>query len=203
MEFLLIAAAHFLALLCPGPDFFLITQASLRLPLRFGVTVCAGIAIANGLYLVVSVVGLEIVREASTLFVLMKWLGGLYLLFIGIMLLRSPKQGLDTQNSSSFLQCQSIKRQFLIGFMSAILNPKNAIFYLSLFTVMVSDQTGFFTRCLYALWMMSMVFVWDCGIVIMIGRDKVKERLGHALFYIEKVSGTALAFFGCSLPFLN
>ena len=32
MEFLLLASAHFLALLSPGPDFFLIMQASLRLP---------------------------------------------------------------------------------------------------------------------------------------------------------------------------
>ena len=32
MEFLLLASAHFLALLIPGPDFFLKIQASLRLP---------------------------------------------------------------------------------------------------------------------------------------------------------------------------
>ena len=32
MEFLLIASAHFLALLSPGPDFFLLMQAALRLP---------------------------------------------------------------------------------------------------------------------------------------------------------------------------
>ena len=41
MEFLLLATAHFLALLSPGPDFFLIMQASLRLPLRYGFAICA------------------------------------------------------------------------------------------------------------------------------------------------------------------
>ena len=33
MEFLLIAVAHFLALLSPGPDFFLVVRSALRLPL--------------------------------------------------------------------------------------------------------------------------------------------------------------------------
>ena len=67
MEFLLVATAHFLALLSPGPDFFLILQAALRLPLRYAISVCAGIAAANGVYLIVAVLGLETVREMSGL----------------------------------------------------------------------------------------------------------------------------------------
>jgi len=42
MEFILIAAAHFLAFLSPGPDSFLILQISLRLPLRYAISVCGG-----------------------------------------------------------------------------------------------------------------------------------------------------------------
>jgi threonine/homoserine/homoserine lactone efflux protein len=201
MEFLLIASAHFLALLSPGPDFFLIMQASLRLPIRYGFAICFGIALANGVYLLFAVAGLEVVRETTWLVYLLKYLGAVYLVFLGIMLLRTPLQSFDKKGSDSFLQLRNFKRQFIIGFMSAILNPKNAIFYLSLFTVMVSDQTGFLTRCLYALWMMSAVFLWDCGLVIAIGQERVKRRLGRSIYYIEKVSGVALALFGIFLPF--
>ena len=201
MEFLLIASAHFLALLSPGPDFFLLMQASLRLPMRYGFAICSGIALANGFYLLFAVIGIEVVRETTWLVSLLKYLGAAYLVFLGIMLLRTPVQSFDNRDSDSFLQVQNLKRQFFIGFMSAILNPKNAIFYLSLFTVMVSDQTGFFPRCLYALWMMSAVFIWDCGVVIALGRDRVKRWLGRSINYIEKISGAALALFGIFLPF--
>ena len=85
--------------------------------------------------------------------------------------------------------------------MSAILNPKNMIFYLSLFTALVSVETEFITHCLYAVWMMSVVFVWDCLVVLTIGRQRVKRWLGHSIFYIEKLSGCALACFGILLPF--
>ncbi len=201
MEFLLIALAHILALLSPGPDFFLVMQASLRLPRRYSFALCSGIAIANGVYIALAVIGLEVVREMGWFLSLLKYLGGAYLLFLGVMLLRTPVQSFDNRASDSFLQVQNVKRQFLIGFMSAILNPKNAIFYLSLFTVMVSDQTVFLTRCFYALWMVSIVLFWDCGVVMTIGRDGVKKWLGSSIYFIEKVSGAALVLFGVFLPF--
>lgn len=201
MEFLLIASAHILALLSPGPDFFLVMQASLRLPRRYGFAICVGIAMANGVYIALAVIGLEVVKETPWFLSQLKYLGGMYLLFIGIMLLRTPRQSLDNVSSSSFLQVQNLWRQFLIGFMSAILNPKNAIFYLSLFTVMVSDQTGLLTRCLYGAWMMSVVFLWDCCVVLAIGREGVKSWLGNSIYRIEKFSGFALAMFGIFLPF--
>ena len=201
MEFLLIACAHFLALLSPGPDFFLIMQASLRLPLRFGIAICCGIAVANGVYLMLAVIGFEIVRETTLLFSTLKYLGSAYLLFVGVMLLRSPKQQLGDQRSSSFIRVENLRRQFLIGFMSALLNPKNMIFYLSLFTALVSVETGFATRCLYAVWMMVVVFLWDCLVVLTICQQKVKRWLGGSIYYIEKISGVALACFGVMLPF--
>lgn len=201
MEFLLIAATHFLALLSPGPDFFLIMQASLRLPRRFGIAISGGIAAANGIYLILAVSGLEIVRELPIWMTLLRYLGAAYLIFIGVSLLRAHRQEPADVNPTAFLQEPHFGRQFLLGFMSGIFNPKNAIFYLSLFTVMVSHKTGFNTRCLYALWMASVVFVWDCTLVLVIGRDTVKKRLGSGIYYVEKISGAVLALFGLCLPF--
>ena len=199
MEFLLIATAHFLALLSPGPDFFLIMQAALRMPIRYAISVCAGITVANALYLLVAVFSLEVVRETIWLITTLKYLGAFYLVFLGIMLLRTPIRSLDQQDSTGFLQVHHLGQQFLIGFLSGILNPKNVIFYLALFTVMVSDKTAFPTRCLYALWMTTVVFVWDSGVVMLIGRERVREWLGRSVFVVEKISGVVLTLFGLLL----
>ncbi len=201
MEFLLVASAHFLALLSPGPDFFLIMQASLRPPLRYAIAVCAGITLANAVYLFCAVLGLEIVREMEWLMTLLKYLGAIYLVFLGIMLLRSPLQSLNHKGNANILQVRHLGKQFLIGFMSGIFNPKNAIFYLSLFTVMVADDTGLETRCFYALWMTVIVFFWDIGVAILFGRDQVRAWLGRAVFWVEKFSGGMLVLFGLLLSF--
>lgn len=202
MEFVLIATAHFLALVSPGPDFFLITQASLRLPVRYGLSICGGIAAANACYLLVAVFGLEVIREHSGLMTALRFLGAGYLIFLGVMLLRTPMRSLEAgKEARGFLQARRMGRQFLVGFCAAILNPKNAIFYLSLFTVMVSPETGLATRCLYALWMTALVFFWDCGVVFFIGRERVKARLGRGVYLVEKAAGVMLTLFGLLLPF--
>lgn len=157
MEFFLIASAHFLALLSPGPDFFLIMQASLRLPLRYCLAVCGGISCANGMYLLSAVLGLEIIKDTAWLMSVLTYAGAVYLMFLGTMLLRTGRRLSVKDEAGAFLHTHSLARQFVIGFMSGILNPKNALFYLSLFTVMVSDQTSLETRFFYALWMMSVV----------------------------------------------
>jgi threonine/homoserine/homoserine lactone efflux protein len=199
MEFLLIASAHFMALLSPGPDFFLILQAALRLPLRYAFLVCAGIAAANGVYLVVAVMGLETVREMGALMLVLKWLGGGYLVYVGLMLLRAPRRSIDAGAPVSALHVPGVGRQLMVGFLSAIFNPKNAIFYLSLFTVMVSAETPLGIRILYALWMVAVVLVWDMGVAVAFGRERMKRLLDRWVFRIEKVSGLLLAFFGILL----
>lgn len=201
MEFLLIATAHFLALLSPGPDFFLILQASLRLPLRCGIAISGGIATANGIYLLCAILGLEMLREMTLLMEILRYLGAGYLLFLGIMLLRAPVQTLEQRDSRNFIGSHSMTRQFLIGFTSGILNPKNAVFYLSLFTVLVSPQTPLILRSLYGLWMTMVVFSWDCLLVLVLGRNQVRKRLGSGVFYLEKAAGIMLAAFGLMLPF--
>ena len=202
MEFILIASAHFLALLSPGPDFFLIMQASLRLPFRYAIAVCAGITVANALYLLVAVCGLEVVRHMTWLTIALKYLGAVYLVFLGIMLLKTAKRSVDRQDSVNFLHALHYGKQFLVGFMSGILNPKNIVFYLALFTAMVSETTGFAMRCLYALWMTGVVFVWDSGVVMLFCRDRVRGWLGGSVFVIEKISGLMLTLFGLMFAFM-
>lgn len=199
MEFVLIASAHFLALLSPGPDFFLILQSALRFPLRYAFSVCAGIAVANGVYLLIAVLGTDGLRDYPGLFFALKLLGAIYLVYIGMILLRAPMRSLAAGDSVSILCEKNTKKQFLLGFMSAMLNPKNVIFYLSLFTAMVSPATSFFLRCLYGLWMMSVVFFWDCGVALLIGQQNIRERLGKGVFYVEKFSGAMLTVFGILL----
>ncbi len=199
MEFLFIASAHFMALLSPGPDFFLIMQTTLRLKLRYAFAVCAGIAAANGVYLILAVAGLEAVKQMKALMLFLQYGGSAYLVYIGILLLCAPMRPLDLGEAVGIMHVQNLKRQFIVGLMSGILNPKNAIFYLSLFTAMVSPRTSFTIRSLYGFWMVGVVLTWDMGIALLIGHRRIKNHLGRWLFRIEKFSGVALTCFGLLL----
>lgn len=98
-----------------------------------------------------------------------------------------------------FFNVESFYKQFSIGFLSGILNPKNMLFYFSLFTVLVSEETPLFTKYLYALWMVFVVFVWDSLVALFIGDYRIKRLFNNSIFYIEKCAGAALTLFGISL----
>jgi threonine/homoserine/homoserine lactone efflux protein len=169
------------------------------MPARYGIAVCIGIASANGVYLLFAVSGLQVIRGIEWLVNLLGYFGAGYLIFLGIMLLKAPKKSIECYQTEDFLATEHMGKQFMIGFMSGILNPKNMIFYLSLFTVMVSGQTPLVIRFAYAVWMVSIVFIWDCTVVLVVGRKEVKRFLGRSIYYIEKGAGVMLAFFGLSL----
>ena len=201
MEFVLIAVAHFVALLSPGPDFFLILQTALAMRLKYAISVCAGIATANGLYISIAVLGLESVRHMQPLMLTLQYMGSAYLIYIGIMLLKARSRKKSGQQAVSTLRKESITHQFCIGFMSALLNPKNIIFYLSLFTAMVSVKTPTATRALYGLWMVGIVFGWDVGVASVLGNDRTKAVFNRFLFGVEKFSGAMLTLFGLMFCF--
>ena len=196
MEFLILASIHFLTLLSPGPDFFLILQSSLRLRRRTAIAVCLGIGSANALYITLAIVGFEILRKFPPLTMTLKYAGSVYLIYVGYHLLKAPMTTIENgPGSTSFVHKDCFWRQFLIGFMSGFLNPKNIIFYLSIFTVMVSEETGILMRSLYGLWMVFIVVAWDILVCITIGNQHVKNRLGKAIYYVEKLAGCMLVGF--------
>jgi threonine/homoserine/homoserine lactone efflux protein len=156
---------------------------------------------ANALYLLLAISGLEVVRELAWLMTLLRYLGAAYLVFLGLLLLKAQKPNIEQEDPGNILAVQHLGKQFMVGFFSAILNPKNIIFYLSLFTVMVAAETDLTSRCLYAIWMTLVVFLWDAVLVLTIGQTRVRERLGRSIFWLEKASGLMLTCLGLYLPF--
>jgi threonine/homoserine/homoserine lactone efflux protein len=92
-----LALSHFVALLSPGPDFFLLMGYAIRYRLRGSVGLCVGIAAGNGLYIVLAIIGWGVLRQAPLLFTVVELLGAAYLLWIGSLLLQSrPRRWLPT-----------------------------------------------------------------------------------------------------------
>ena len=85
--FLLVAGSHFLALLLPGADFFLIVRLAARSGWRACVGLCTGIAIGNACYVALAFLGLQVLQQAPVLLWGIHLLGAAYLLTLSVTLL--------------------------------------------------------------------------------------------------------------------
>ncbi len=74
-----LALSHFVALLSPGPDFFLLVGYAVRYRIRGSIGLCLGIAAGNALYIVLAIVGWGLLRQAPLLFAHRTAGGGLFI----------------------------------------------------------------------------------------------------------------------------
>ncbi|MEB0899192.1 LysE family translocator [Citrobacter portucalensis] len=192
-----LALAHFVALLSPGPDFFLLAGYAARYRMRGSAGLCVGIAFGNGLYILQAIIGWGILRQLPLLFTVIELLGALYLLWIGSLLVRSRPQTLTGTDAQS--TCPGFGKQLLLGLGSSLLNPKNALFYLALMTALLGPSVTLLQQTMSGIWMTSVVLCWDLLIVMFIGLPQIQRRLSRGILWVERIAGGVLIIFGCAI----
>ncbi len=192
-----LALAHFVALLSPGPDFFLLVGYAARYRMRGSAGLCVGIAFGNGLYVLLAIIGWGILRQLPLLFTVIELLGALYLLWIGSLLVRSRPQTLTGTDAQS--TCPGFGKQILLGLGSSLLNPKNALFYLALMTALLGPSVTLLQQTMSGIWMTSVVLCWDLLIVMFIGLPQIQRRLSRGILWVERIAGGVLIIFGCAI----
>jgi len=195
--FLALALAHFVALLSPGPDFFLLMGFAARHRLRGSAGLCAGIATGNGLYILLVILGSSALRQFTLLFSAIELLGALYLLWIGWHLVQSRARTLALDNAEP--ERPAWRRQLLLGLGSAVLNPKNALFYLALMTALLGPNVTLLQQSVSGIWMVTVVLVWDLAVVSFIALPGVQRRLSNNIWKIERAAGVVLMVFGAGI----
>ena len=199
---LTVVVTHFLALLSPGPDFMLLVKSGVRNGFRKSWGLPMGIAFANGVYITLCIIGLgEFLVKSVILLRVLKLLGGLFLLYISISALKAKKEDyddIDSEKGESLVK-SSFLGILLTGFISGISNPKNLVFYLSLFSMVLTDGINQQIKISLGIWMTSIVFLWDSFILIILSREIIQKRFIGIVYYIDKVAGVIIGSLGLKL----
>ena len=193
-RFVLLIAAHFLALLSPGPDFFLLMRYALLQGARVAALASLGIALANGVFIVAAIAGVTLLRDQPLAYALLYWSGCAYLAWLGWRFWHEPapilSQDAAVSNQGTF--SVSIRAPLITGFLSGILNPKNALFYLALFILIVGRDTPVVWQSACGLWMFFAVLCWDCALSAALGHPRVVARFSARLALIQRASALIL-----------
>ncbi|MEP5091076.1 MAG: LysE family translocator [Paracoccaceae bacterium] len=123
-------AASTALLLIPGPTVLLVLSYALSKGRSVAAASAAGVAFGDLLAMTASLVGLgTLVLASATLFTALKWIGAIYLVFLGIKMLRSaPSTGLETVRTDGGITARGV-----FGHAAAVtaLNPKSIGFFIA------------------------------------------------------------------------
>ena len=136
-----LTAAVVLAL-TPGPGVFYVLTRSLRGGRAEGVASSVGTAIGGLGHVVAAALGLSAVLMASAFaFNLVKYVGALYLIYLGVMTLRG-RQELDLDGEGVSVGAADTRRALTQGIVTEALNPKTALFFLAFLPQFIDPNGG-------------------------------------------------------------
>jgi threonine/homoserine/homoserine lactone efflux protein len=126
----LFVLSAFLLNVTPGPDTLYIVGRSSAQGLRGGVLAALGIGAGTLVHVSAAALGLSALLAASaTAFTTVKLVGAAYLLYVGVGLIRSASE--PARPVESAVRALSMRGVFFQGFLTNVLNPKVALFFLA------------------------------------------------------------------------
>lgn len=200
-EFLLVAGIHLLAVMSPGPDFAMVLRNSVVYSRRTGVMAAMGLGMGILLHVTYSLLGIGlIISQSIVLFNAIKLLGAGYLVYIGLKSLFAKEDIASAKSESSTLehQVKDLPRlqALRMGFLTNALNPKATLFFLALFTQVISPHTAIGIKMIYGLEMSLATFAWFSFVAIALTHKSINKVFSSIKLKLEKVFGVILIALG-------
>ncbi len=188
--------------LTPGADTLLVIRNVLGGDVRTGIVTTAGICSGLFFHAILSALGVSLILMASaTLYSLLKIAGALYLGWLGFQSLRSAvKSDTEQKISASLARPRSLRRSFVEGVMSNVLNPKTAVFYLAFLPQFIHPTDPVLIKSLFLAGIhFTMAFLWLCLVALLL--DRYREMLLSSVLHrwLEGLCGTLLLGLGVRL----
>lgn len=197
-EFLIVAGVHLLAVMSPGPDFVMMLRNSLIYSRKSALFSAIGLGLGILVHVTYSLLGIAIIISQSLLlFNIIKYIGAAYLIYIGIQSLRSKKAHQDiviTKNhkENDITPLHAVK----LGFLTNALNPKATLFFLALFTQVISPSTPLIIKVAYGIEMSLVTALWFSVVAVFMTQPIVRKRFVGVKHYIERFFGVILIGLG-------
>ncbi len=195
----LILGALLTGAISPGPSFVLIAKLSMGNSRKDGVAASFGMGVGGTFFSLLALLGLHtVLTTVPALYIFLKVLGGLYLLYLGFLIWRGAKEPL-TLNNNSLNNQNTIKRSFLIGLITQISNPKTAIVYGSIFAALLPAN---FPNTLYYI-LPPLVFLvelsWYLTVSLILSSSSPRKAYLRSKSILDRIAGGVMAGLGVKL----
>lgn len=192
---------HLFGLMTPGPDFFYVSRMAASNSRRNTVYGVIGITLGVAFWAAVSMLGLAVLfATIPALHGLIMILGGSYLAYLGVLLLRS-KQNVEFTALSAEEQNQqtSAKKEILKGLFVNLSNAKAVVYFSSVMSFILVKITAIWEMGIAFALIVGLTFCYFYLISFIFSRNIAKRFYSQYSRYIDNAAGVVFFCFGCGL----
>lgn len=196
----LFAGIVFIIAVIPGPNALLVLFTALSQNRFLAFTNVIGVAIGFIVHAFISAQGLSfLLTQSSWAFMLLKWLGVAYLLWLGLNNILAGLKRNSLVKETRTPQTDSFTGSFLKGLLTNLLNPKIVLFYLSIFPQFVSQESILFDSMLLGVTHALVVAIWFLVVILLAETFKYILTTAASVRWLNYISGSIFIAFSVKL----
>ncbi|MDR0576689.1 MAG: LysE family transporter [Candidatus Accumulibacter sp.] len=198
LEAISVATITLLAVISPGADFAMVTRNSMVSSRRAGLLTAAGISLGVLVHVAYSMAGIGLLISRSILlFNAFKLAGAVYLVYLGVTLLRARKAdpGVAVEPAVVVSDWAALRA----GFLTNALNPKTTLFVVSLFTQVIDPDTPLAAQLGYGAFMSFTHLAWFALVALAFSSAAARRFAASFRHLVERAIGGVLVTLGLGL----
>ncbi len=199
---LLAYAAFFLGIFSPGPNILAVIGTSMSLGRRKGCLLALGVASGSFCWAMLTVIGLSSLLTAyAGALTIIKIVGGVYLIWLGVKALRSAAAKNDMPLASVGTKTDSPARYYLRGLFVQMTNPKAALSWVAIISLGLQADAPWWVAAVIVAGTTIMSVVMHLGYALTFSTEPMVRIYRRARRWIQSVLGLFFCFAGVRLLF--
>lgn len=200
-QILVIVSVTSLVMVSPGPDMLLVLRNTFAGGRGAGLQTSVGILSGNLVHITYCMLGIGLVMSQSILvFSTLKYAGAAYLIYLGVMSFRSGVKTLDVNDIEGR---RSNRPWFIQGFVNNLLNPKGTLFYLGVFTTVMTPEMSASTMLVLILSMMLVSASFWLLFVYTLDQPIIRDYIERSQEVVSRICGVLLVLLGVRMASMS
>lgn len=192
-----VIVVHILGAMSPGPAFVYAARLSVGVSRRAGVFSALGMGFGALVWASLVMLGLAVVlREAAWLYVVLKVAGGLYLIYIGIVLWRTAPSPLRENSAALQVIRPGDLAAWRGGLLTALSNPKMIVFFASVFFAVLPPDPPLWFKAATLAAVFTNEFLWYTVVALVFSTGAARRAYGRLKIWIDRLAGGVIAVLG-------
>ncbi|WP_394846317.1 LysE family transporter [Pendulispora brunnea] len=194
-------AVDMLSVISPGPNFVVVMETAVVHRTRAALAAVVGVAAGDLVWSLVALLGLSAVFTLwPWLYGAMKFVGGAYLIYLGVMAWRSRSESpLGAIAAQEGTPTRSLAVAFFRGFITTLTNPKSVAYWGSIFTLFLKPGMPLWVEASAVSIGVIDALLWYGAVALLFSSAPVRAFYTRAQRWIQRITGAVMIAFGARL----
>ena len=194
-----ILGALLIGVVSPGPSFVLVARTAIAVSRRDGLAAAVGMGLGGVVFGTLALVGLAaILAQVAWLYLGLKLLGGLYLIYLGVRIWGAASVPIVVPKTATGAAAGPV-RSFALGLATQVSNPKTAIVYASVFAALLPPSVPGWIYIVLPLLIFAIETTWYAIVALAFSADRPRAAYLRSKLWIDRLAGAVMGLLGLRL----